>query len=206
MTEKKGIFGFFKGKNRDSIITEEEANQRNYALSKAKDENTSTEELVATQLKESPITQEIIDFAKDQLNTILNLSGFPSQVSLIKVDDFKLFLDIDNEEDAGRIIGKDGATLEALQILLKTMVFNKFKTSLVIILDTGGYRERKVETIKVNAAKMAKIVIQKNTKAELKPMNASERRTVHMLFQDHDQIKTYSVGEGVTRRIVLENK
>lgn len=204
MNQKKGLFSFLKSYSSESRYSKEEENQRNYALSQVEQEH---EELpIETQNPAAPVNQEYISFCKETLSQILTLAGFDHQLRTLNPDPQTLVIDIQSPNDMGRIIGKDGSTLESLQTLVRNIFFKKFNTPLKIQIDAQDYRKRKYDQIKNQALKAAKIVIQTNRKYELKPMNSHERRIVHMLFQDDDRIKTNSIGEGHLRHIVLEKR
>ena len=85
-------------------------------------------------------------------------------------------------------------------------MFRKYSKYIRLVIDADNYRERKLEALKEKALKLADDVAEKNKKAELSPMNASERRVIHQLFQEDDRIRTYSVGNGNNRRIVLAKR
>ncbi|MDY3304785.1 MAG: R3H domain-containing nucleic acid-binding protein, partial [Clostridia bacterium] len=38
------------------------------------------------------------------------------------------------------------------------------------------------------------------------PMNAYERRIIHASLQDDDEVTTYSVGQGINRKVVIALK
>ncbi len=183
MAEKKGFLGFFKG---NQGIMEEEARQRDYAL--------------------SIIPDEAVQFAQDRLAELLALSGLQGKVVVSKIDHDKLFLEIVDSEDFGLIIGRDGATLEGYQTLIRAFLYKKFGQVAKVILDAGSYRLKRQDVIKNQALKAAQAVIDSGHSVELEPMNAAERRMVHVLLQDHSQVQTTSTGEGPQRRVVIEKR
>ncbi|MBT5856014.1 hypothetical protein HOH87_05195 [bacterium] len=152
------------------------------------------------------ITDEMVEFCKTQLESILSMSGFNSLVTSEKGGKRLIKVRMDDEADISRLIGREGNNLESLQILIKAMAIKKFGVSIQIAMDAGDYRERRMEKIQSQALRIASYISDTNTKEELNTMNASERRIIHMIFKDHSSIKTYSVGEGRNRRIVLEKK
>lgn len=206
MTTKKGFFGFLKGLSKE--VTEEEAKQREHALSMAKEDDAI--EAIPSESRhydlESVITDEMETFCKDELFTLLNSLGFPSEVEISKKSRDKLFITITNEEDLGRIIGREGNTLESLQTLIRAFSYKKFGVPFKIILDAGDYRKKRYDNLRGKAMRAARKVIQNGDSVALDPMNAAERRQVHMLFQKHKQVMSTSQGEGDDRHIVLDVK
>lgn len=221
MQEKKGFFSFFRGinKNRDLDPNSEENKQREYALQKEREElalyqseegsnesETKADDNFQEEELNEPVPEEIVNFATEKLSEILNVSGFVSELDIKKNGNGKLFIEIINEEDAGRIIGKEGATLESLQLLLKTFLYRKFQENIRITLDAGNYRQKRQESVRSVALRAARNGLRDNDSIELEPMNAAERRIVHMLFKNDRRVRSFSIGEGRDRHIVLERK
>lgn len=211
MVEKKGFFSFFRGK---PAYNEEESKQREYALSKKREEQEETiideQPIIYSNDEEdddqpSELSDEMIQSSISELTEILALCGFTCEIKTLKLSGKKIFLEILNaEEQIGRIIGKDGATLTALQIILNAMLFKKFSIPIKVILDAGDYRLKKIDSLKNNALKAAKTVIKNRSKIALKPMNAAERRIIHMLFKNDSKVRSYSLGNGDERHVVLD--
>jgi spoIIIJ-associated protein len=213
MGEKKGFFSFFKGASStayDASIAEEDK-QREYALSKAKEEanmaSGKSPDIEEEEPVENFITEEIKTFAKDKIEEILNLTKFVCTIEFISQGQNKINFEIlNNDGDIGRIIGKDGSTLQALQTIINAIIYKKFNVPVGVILDAGGYRKKRLDTIKNMAQKAAHTVLVTRKKIELSPMNSAERRIVHMMFKNDKEINSYSVGDGEFRHIVIEYK
>jgi spoIIIJ-associated protein len=209
-----GFFGLFKG--RKASFEDEEKEQLNFARSRRESEDIEDiegdfnlpENLDMDFDSDEPdvITDEMSSYAIEFLTTILNTSELGGSASETKRTGSKLCLEISDSEETGRIIGREGNNLDALQTLIRAAVFKKFSTPLKVILDAGGFRQKRQEKVKKNALTAARSVLNKGRRVELHPMNAAERRFVHMMFQEEDRIKTYSVGDGDSRRIVLERQ
>ena len=201
MVEKNGLFGFFKGKGK-SFDTVEDAKQREFALSKEQNVNSKVEQ--KPDITNSDINPEFIDYCKTTLDKILVLSGIEGNTIESRVEDNKLYIDIQNNEEAGRIIGKEGGNLDAYQTILRAIAFKHIDQPIRIILDSNNYRQKRLEQLEAYVLRTAKMAQANNKKIELEPMPADERRFVHMLFEGQDKLKVYSVGEGKERHIVLE--
>jgi spoIIIJ-associated protein len=99
--------------------------------------------------------------------------------------------------------GRFGAGLDALQQLVNTIVSRHVRSDVRIMLDAGGYRERRAETLRQRAVELAEEVKSVNQEAEFEPMPPHERRIIHSALADDPDIRTYSEGEGNDRRIVI---
>lgn len=198
MSEKKGLFGFFKGW---AAVSEEEKAQREHAISQ------KTDSPVATKRPQSEITTDIELFCVSKLEELIEKTGFSGKVRTIKKEGSRLYLDIfDTGEDVSRIIGKSGANLESLQVLLRHFVIRKFQEYIYVVIDADDYLRRRVTTIKSNAIEAAKSLIEPGDSIKLGDMSSSERSVIHMLFEEDDTIMTESAGRGRSRRVVLIKK
>lgn len=108
----------------------------------------------------------------------------------------------------GLLIGYRGETLDALQYLI-SLAANKKNSEGIhkrILLDAENYREKR-EKILINLAnKIAKKVKQENRSITLEPMNANERRIIHLALQDDPDVETFSEGEEPNRRVTISLK
>ncbi|EGT3616388.1 protein jag [Clostridium perfringens] len=107
----------------------------------------------------------------------------------------------------GTIIGYRGETLDSLQYLT-SLVVNKAKEDKYkrVVLDTENYRQKREETLKRLANKIAYKVRKSGRVLKLEPMNPYERRVIHSELQNNDFVKTFSEGEEPYRRVVVELK
>lgn len=140
--------------------------------------------------------------AKDMLTEILDLMGFFNVVKVVKYEENFVSLDIKGD-DMGRIIGKEGSTLQSLQILLRSILSKKFKQPINVVLDASGYRDKREDSLKILAKEMAEQAISTNQEVVLRPMNSWERRIVHMTLQDNSAVKTESIGQSQDRKVVI---
>jgi len=107
-------------------------------------------------------------------------------------------------EQIAMLIGKRGQTLNALQYLVNLVINKDNKTYYRVSVDAEGYRERRRETIEALALKMADKAIRLNKKVALEPMPAFERKMIHNVLQDREDVSTYSDGNDPHRHIVIK--
>ena len=108
-------------------------------------------------------------------------------------------------EDAGAVIGKRGDTLNALQVLVNQIV-NKQKHGdeyKRVVLDCENYRDRREETLRLLAARMANKAVRSKQTVKLEPMTAAERRIIHTELQNDSRVFTESVGEEPNRYLTI---
>ncbi|MFO0674023.1 MAG: KH domain-containing protein [Polyangiaceae bacterium] len=105
--------------------------------------------------------------------------------------------------DAGRIIGKRGAVLEAIQYLTTRVVSRMGQERRHISVDAEGYRARHEEQLSAMARKLGERVAAEGKIITFDPMNPRDRRVVHMAVRDMTGVRTESSGEGQDRRVQL---
>lgn len=116
-------------------------------------------------------------------------------------DNGELILDV-NGGDLAVLIGRHGRTLDALQMVLTSLMSSRLKFYYPVSVDIESYKSRrksKVEGIALSAAARAK----KQGRVALAPMNAYERRLVHLTLVDDEGVTTHSEGEDPNRRVVI---
>lgn len=106
-------------------------------------------------------------------------------------------------DDCGPVIGRRGETLDALQYLCSLSVNRTAAERVRVVVDVGGYRRRREESLVKLAERVAEKVVRSGQSTMLDPMNPAERRIVHCALQDYDGVVTYSEGEEPRRRVVV---
>ena len=102
------------------------------------------------------------------------------------------------------LIGKRGTTLNALQYLVQLILNKDGKNFYRVTLDAEGYRGRRKETLEALALKMADKAKRLNKKVALEPMPPYERKIIHSMLQNRNDISTYSDGIEPHRYIVVK--
>ncbi|WP_338046766.1 protein jag [Polyangium spumosum] len=105
--------------------------------------------------------------------------------------------------DAGRIIGKKGQTLAALQFLANRVINRPGKQRRHVIIDAEGYRARREETLTSMARRLGKQAVEEGKIITFEPMNPQDRRVVHLALAKFPGVVTKSDGEGDARRVQI---
>src|SRR5699024_5896150 len=107
---------------------------------------------------------------------------------------------------AAKLIGKRGATLNALQEVAQNYFNSIHRSYGIIILDVEDYREKRRETLENLAMNMSKKALRSNGPVRLEPMPSFERKIMHRVLSDIENIETYSEGSEPNRYLVIEKK
>ena len=106
-------------------------------------------------------------------------------------------------EDSGLLIGRRGQTLQALQFLVTLIVRKKLGEDVRVVLDVENYRQRRENSLRDMAAKVASRVAQTNRSITLEPMSPADRRIIHTSLAQHPEVRTESAGEGENRKVTI---
>lgn len=102
------------------------------------------------------------------------------------------------------LIGKEGKTLESLQLLIRQAIQKQTGHSIKVNVDISGYKNKKMKNLEYEVKKIAKEVQLTKIDASLDHMNSYERRRVHTLISEMKNLTTESVGEGKERHIIIK--
>lgn len=103
------------------------------------------------------------------------------------------------------LIGKDGRVLNSLQLLLKQSL-NTTPIKIKIQLDISNYKAKKIKNMEYEIKKIASSVLKSKVSANLDPMNSYERRIVHTIISEFENLETESIGEEPNRYVVIKYK
>jgi len=146
--------------------------------------------------------------AKEVLENLLSLAGISASVNLEaggSGDQALIALDIEGE-DLGILIGRRGETLSSLQYLVNLIVGRRLKAGVGVVVDVAGYRQRRYESLRLLARRLADQVRSTGRSVTLEPMSAGERRIIHLELKDDPYVTTQSIGQGEARKVAILSK
>jgi spoIIIJ-associated protein len=109
-----------------------------------------------------------------------------------------------NGEDLGLLIGKHGATIDAVQHLAFRAAFRGGpEERKQVTVDAAGYRERREAALERMADRAAAEALRFDRPVELEPMRPAERKIVHRYLSDRSDVETHSEGDEPDRRLVV---
>lgn len=189
-----GLFGLLGGKKakiRAAVRSEISAEAPEEQFEEAKD-------ILAGEAEEdidlAPQAEEILSQLLQKMGETCTIQAIqePNQINLII-----------EGEDAGLLIGKQGQTLEALQYLVTKILSKQTKKKPRVVIDIESYRERHKQSLVELAMKHGAKAKRIGKPVTLNPMNAHDRRIVHLALQQDKEIKTKSRGEGLYKKIII---
>ena len=146
----------------------------------------------------------IADTGKEFLLGMFGKMGLSVQIEKLTTKD-KITFQV-HGEDLGILIGKHGQTLDAIQYLINLVANKEVRRRCQIVVDVENYRSRREETLIQLAHRLGAKVRRTRQKIALEPMNAFERKIIHLALQNEKNIKTDSEGQEPYRHIVIYYK
>jgi spoIIIJ-associated protein len=108
-----------------------------------------------------------------------------------------------NGEDLGLLIGRHGATIDAVQHLAMRAAFHSSAEHKAVVVDAAGYRERREAALRRAADRAVEDALSFGRAVELEPMGPQERRIVHVYLRERSDVQTHSEGDEPDRRLVV---
>ena len=141
------------------------------------------------------------DIAADYLEALLDIADLDGDID-IDVEGSRAAVSIVGA-DLSKLVGEDGATLEALQELTRLAVTRETGARSRLMLDIGGHRARRREELTELGRQTAQTVKETGEAARLAPMTPFERKVVHDAVAEVDGVHSESEGEEPQRRVVV---
>ena len=190
---------FEEAKNK--ALSEQKVAEENLIINVLEEKNTLLKKIVKIEVINY---NDIIDYAKETIIEITKLMGLEVNLEVRRRDE-NITIKIFSDHNAV-LIGKNGYTIQALQTIVRQIVFNEIETNISIILDVENYKEKKIKNIEYLAKKTAKEVAKTKVEAKLDSMNSYERRIIHSILSEDKYVYTESIGEEPNRCVVIKPK
>jgi spoIIIJ-associated protein len=136
------------------------------------------------------------------LEELLKQLGFETTVDEHSLEEGPL-LEV-KTDDPGRLIGRKGQTLVALQYVINRMIFQADATSPKVLIDVSNYRSQARDEIIRKAKDAAEKVRRWGDIVEMEPMNAFDRFIIHNALKSDPSVETHSVEvDGTNKKAIL---
>lgn len=145
--------------------------------------------------------EDAIALAKVRLEEVLTFFGINTSVQVDEQAD-RVELLVETGESA-QLIGHHGENLRALQHLLNMILRNQSSERVYMGIDIGGYKKARSEAVMAKARVDAQKVLETGNSLTLAPMNAAERRLVHMVVAELDGLSSESTGQEPKRSVII---
>lgn len=147
---------------------------------------------------------DIIKFVKEYFFELSKLMNLEINVEVRENEDIYNVLLVSNNNAI--LIGKDGRTLDALQTLIRQSINNQTNLKLKLNLDASNYKAKKNKNLEYEVKRIAREVLKTKIDVKLDPMTSFERRIVHNVVNEFDNLTTESIGETPNRYVMIKYK
>lgn len=142
------------------------------------------------------------EVAGDYLEQLLDILDFDGDIDL-DVEGDRAVVSIDGGEDLDRLVGSDGAVLDAVQELTRLAVQQELGERSRLMLDIAGWRAAKREALTEAGRVVAQRVLASGGPEEMDPMTPFERKIIHDAIAEIDGVASDSTGAEPNRRVVV---
>jgi len=144
---------------------------------------------------------EVMTQAREALTGILSRMGLEAEVAASRIGP-RVILSV-GCNNSGLLIGKKGATLDALQFLVNKIVNRTRTDKQRIIVDTEDYRQRRHQSLVDLAERMAAKARRSGRPVTIPALSAHDRRVVHLALHNQTGLRTRSRGDGPLKNLII---
>jgi spoIIIJ-associated protein len=149
----------------------------------------------------SDASHDVIVAADEFMTALVDRMGLDGTVDAYDAGDV-IAVDVATKE-TGLFIGQKGETIDAMQYLLNVVIYKNRQFLKRIVVDSEGYRQRRIEAIQGMAHRIARRALREKRPLSLPPMSAAERRVVHLFLKENPNVTTASEGKEEDRRVTV---
>jgi spoIIIJ-associated protein len=148
------------------------------------------------------VPQQPVQRVREVVGRVIEALGLDASVEVTESAE-EIRATVDGPDEMGRLIGRHGQTIDALQHLAWRAAFHDRDERKAVVVDAAGYRQRREEALHRQADRAASEALRYGRPVELEPMSASERKAVHNYLADRTDVETHSEGDEPERRLVV---
>ena len=146
--------------------------------------------------------ERLAEAGRDLLQRMVDLMGLDGEVVIEDCNEDEVVLNV-RGDDLGLLIGRNGTTLDAVQLIVAIGANRAVPDGARVIVDAENYRARHRQVIEARAVKLAEDAVASGKEVVVPDLKAYERRLMHLALKDNPTVETYSEGEGDDRVLVI---
>ena len=195
-----------EGKNKEELLNKYfEQNNLNLDEIYLKEEETEAKLFKSKKVKLEIVKKEDVKkYLKDYIKDLSTNMGITINAEIREKENaYEIMLISDNNPI---LIGKNGKTIHAIQLLIHQALSNQVGFNIRISVDVSNYKDKKMKQIEREVKKIMREVEETKIEAKLDPMNSYQRRLVHTIVSENENLETESFGENPNRYVVIRYK
>ena len=148
--------------------------------------------------------EQSLEYAKKYLEDLLSFFGVNVDIAA-SVEGDVIELSVPSTESNSILIGRNAETLRGLQYVVSTTLRNQDAAIVRVNIDIADYKRQRADKVAEKARGWIEEV-RKTGDSHVANLNAADRRVVHQVAGEYEDIETFSEGEGRERRIIIAQK
>jgi predicted RNA-binding protein Jag len=141
--------------------------------------------------------------AKDIIAKLLTLMHFISyNIEIVRSGD-SFILRVSTQGKNGLLIGKNGQNIIALQYLLSAALDKSLRRHAQIIIDVDSYLDKRAAYLRTVVKTMVDKAVASNCESITELLPSYERKLIHEAVKDCGNVKTFSIGRGSYKKVVI---
>lgn len=113
------------------------------------------------------------------------------------------YANIRARRSSGVVIGRHGATLEAIGHIVRLIVVRHYPNVPRVIIDIAGYRQRRANFLRMKASAIARIVLEGGLEMAIEPLTFEEMEIVEDELKKIPGVRAHAVGDGSPRNVII---
>ncbi len=176
----------------------------------ARVQNTVPDEIIVSGISAGKYAKPIRGLSTEDLNSnleemtagLLVRAGFPSRCE-VKDGDYLQVRVTTDDESAGMLIGRHGATIDSVEHLVERMISMGIGDRVKMNLDINNYRHRRHDTLLERVEEAVAQVKETGKTYHVEPLNARERRIVHLAVEKFEGLRTFTMDSHRGRHVII---
>lgn len=149
-------------------------------------------------------SEQSVEFARKFVADIISFFGENITVSA-EVEDDIINIEVQDSSINSLLIGRSSETLRSIQFLLGSALRSQNAAISRVNLDIAGYKKQREDQMAEKARGWIEQV-RETGDSYIANLNPADRRIVHRVAAEYEDVQTFSEGEGRDRRIVIAQK
>jgi spoIIIJ-associated protein len=142
------------------------------------------------------------DLIRQEVQFLANHIGIRARVD-VELRPEGYYANIRARRSSGIVIGRHGATLEAIGHVVRLIAVRHYPNVPPVIIDIAGYRQRRASFLRMKASAIARIVVEGGREMALEPLTYEELEIVQDELKKVPGVRAHTVGEGSPRNVII---
>lgn len=148
-------------------------------------------------MQDSSVKEKLEEF----VNSVVEMSGLDLEIEVV-CRDSEIHVEL-RGSDCGMLLGRNGELLNSIEYLANKIYGRSIPKDARITFDAAGFRSARERELRMMASYAADRVRSSRKPFSFEPMPPTERRILHLVLVDEPGVRTESLGEGDSRKVVV---